>query len=58
MLRILIDNPADPDRTDASGEGIGLQNARGRLSTISEGRATLNAAEGEGRFRVSIELPR
>jgi len=58
MLRILIDNPADPDRADNRGEGIGLQNARGRLHTVSDGRAVLNAAEAEGRFRVSIELPR
>jgi hypothetical protein len=58
MLRILIDNPADPDRTDSRGEGIGLANARGRLHTVSDGRAVLEAAEAEGRFRVSIELPR
>ena len=58
MLRILIDNPADPDRTDQHGEGIGLENARGRLHTVSEGRALMTAAEGEGRFRVVIELPR
>jgi LytS/YehU family sensor histidine kinase len=58
MLRILIDNPADPDRADQRGEGIGLQNARGRLHIVSEGRARMHAGEAEGRFRVSIELPR
>ncbi|HXH37124.1 MAG TPA: histidine kinase [Thermoanaerobaculia bacterium] len=58
MLRILIDNPADPDRADAKGEGIGLENARGRLSAVSEGRAMLQAREAEGQFRVVIELPR
>jgi len=58
MLRIVIDNPADPDRADARGEGIGLENARGRLSAVSEGRAMLQAAEAEGQFRVVIELPR
>ncbi|HKO55703.1 MAG TPA: histidine kinase [Thermoanaerobaculia bacterium] len=58
MLRILIENPADPDRVDHRGEGIGLQNARGRLQTVSEGRAALRADEAEGRFRVEIELPR
>jgi hypothetical protein len=58
MLRIVIDNPADPDRADARGEGIGLENARGRLSAVSEGRALLEAAEAEGQFRVVIELPR
>ncbi|HYM62901.1 MAG TPA: histidine kinase [Thermoanaerobaculia bacterium] len=57
-LHIRIDNPADPDRPDARGEGIGLQNARGRLSAVSEGRAMLNAVESAGRYRVDIELPR
>jgi len=28
------------------------------LHTVSDGRAVLNANETEGRFRVSIELPR
>jgi len=58
MLRILIDNPADPDRADVRGEGVGLENARGRLSAVSEGRAVLQAAEAEGQFHVLIELPR
>jgi hypothetical protein len=58
MLRILIDNPADPDRADVRGEGVGLQNARGRLSAVSEGRALLDAGESDGRFRVVVELPR
>jgi hypothetical protein len=57
-LRILIDNPADPDRAESPGEGIGLRNAAGRLSAVSEGRARFNALEHEGRFRVEIELPR
>ena len=58
MLRIVIDNPADPDRADARGEGIGLENARGRLSAVSEGQAMLQAREDDGQFRVVIELPR
>src|SRR6266496_50116 len=40
-LRIRIENPTDPDRPQATGESIGLQNARGRLSAISDGRASL-----------------
>jgi len=57
-LHILIDNPADPDRPEARGEGIGLQNAAGRLSAVSDGKGRLRAAEEEGRYRVEIELPR
>ena len=57
-LRIRIDNPADPDRADLRGEGIGLANAAGRLNAVSDGRAKLRAGEEAGRFRVDIELPR
>jgi two-component system sensor histidine kinase AlgZ len=58
VLRIVIDNPADPDRNDVRGEGIGLENARGRIKAVSEGQAVLQADEAEGQFRVVIELPR
>ena len=57
-LRIAIENPADPDRAHQRGEGIGLQNARGRLAAISGGRASLSANEKDGHYRVDIELPR
>jgi hypothetical protein len=56
-LRILIENPADPERVHQSGEGIGLQNARGRLAAISGGRASLRAEENDGRYCVMIEMP-
>ncbi len=58
LLRIRIDNPADPDRADSAGERVGLQNARGRLNTASEGLALLQTVETGGRFRVYMELPR
>ncbi len=57
MLHIRISNPADPDRAHVRGEGIGLQNARGRLSAISDGRAAFRTDESDGTFRVEIELP-
>jgi two-component system sensor histidine kinase AlgZ len=57
LLRIRIENPADPDRPQPRGESIGLQNARGRLAAISNGRASLRTEEANGRFRVEIELP-
>ncbi|MDQ6800551.1 MAG: histidine kinase [Acidobacteriota bacterium] len=57
MLRIRIDNPADPDRPQPRGESIGLQNARGRLAAISNGRASLRTEEAAGKYRVEIELP-
>lgn len=56
-LHIRIENPADPDRPQPRGESIGLQNARGRLAAISNGRAILRAGENGGRYRVEIEMP-
>jgi len=57
LLKIRIENPADPDRARARGESIGLENARGRLSAISEGRAVFRTKESDGRFTVEIEVP-
>jgi hypothetical protein len=52
VLRITIENPTDPDRPPSRGEGIGLQNARGRVPGV------LRATEADGRFRVEMEIPR
>jgi two-component system sensor histidine kinase AlgZ len=57
LLRIRIENPADPDRPQPRGESIGLQNARGRLAAVSSGRASLRTTEEDGRYRVEIEIP-
>lgn len=57
LLHIDVENPADPDRAPSRGEGIGLQNARGRLSAVSGGAAVLRATEDGGKFRVEIEMP-
>ena len=56
-LDIAVENPADPERSTAPGEGIGLQNARGRLEAMFAGRAALHATESQGTFRVAIEVP-
>ena len=56
-LRIRLQNPADPDRVQSRGEGIGLQNARGRLAAISGGRAAFRTDEKEGNFIVEMEIP-
>jgi two-component system, LytTR family, sensor histidine kinase AlgZ len=57
VLRIRIENPADPDRPQPRGESIGLPNARGRLAAISSGRASLRTEESNGKYRVEIEIP-
>lgn len=57
-VKIVVENPADADRSGAKGEGIGLANVRGRLSAFFGGRGTLRAEESEGWYRVHIEVPR
>jgi two-component system, LytTR family, sensor histidine kinase AlgZ len=57
VLKIRIENPADPDRVQVRGEGIGLSNARGRLSAISNNRAQFRTREADGRFTVEMEMP-
>ena len=54
MVKIRIENPADPDRAQNRGEGIGLANARGRVGAIA-GR--FSTREADGRFTVEMELP-
>ena len=54
VVKIRIDNPADPDRAHNRGEGIGLANARGRLGAIA-GR--FSTREADGVFTVEMELP-
>ena len=56
-LRLEVENPADPDRSTAPGEGIGLENARGRLEAMFGKQASLRASESNGAFRVEIEVP-
>ncbi len=57
-VKIVVENPADADRSGGTGEGIGLANVRGRLSAFFGGRGTLRAEESEGWYRVHIEVPR
>ena len=54
MVKIRIENPADPDRAHNRGEGIGLANARGRVGAIA-GR--FSTREAGGVFTVEMELP-
>jgi two-component system sensor histidine kinase AlgZ len=56
-LHVVVENPADTDRPESRGEGIGLANARGRLAAVSGGRARFEASENDGMFRVEIEVP-
>lgn len=56
-VRIIVENPADPDRPPSLGEGVGLANVRGRIEAMYGNEASMNVREEDGRFRVVLALP-
>jgi len=56
-LRIVIENPRDPDSTGRRGTGIGLQNVRRRLAALYGDEADLRVEPAEASFRVVLRLP-
>ena len=57
LLVISVENPVDEDATSARGAGVGLENVRRRLAGIGARDARLEAARGDGMFRVTLSLP-
>jgi LytS/YehU family sensor histidine kinase len=56
-LRIVIDNPCDPDRPRLGGTGVGLSNVRARLRALHGADATVSAGERDDRWVVEMTLP-
>jgi hypothetical protein len=56
-LRIVVDNPCDPDRPKRPGTGVGLANVGARLRALHGPAATLVAEERGERWRVELALP-
>jgi two-component system, LytTR family, sensor histidine kinase AlgZ len=56
-LRISVENPCDPDRPGARGEGVGLRNVRARLEAAHGDAASVSVQEAPGRHRVELRLP-
>jgi two-component system, LytTR family, sensor histidine kinase AlgZ len=56
-LRIVAENPCDPDRPRRSGAGVGLANVRARLRALHGAEADLSAAEQDARWRVELSMP-
>jgi two-component system sensor histidine kinase AlgZ len=57
MLRIVAENPCDPDRPRRRGAGVGLANVRARLRALHGTEATLAASEQDSVWRVELTLP-
>jgi two-component system, LytTR family, sensor histidine kinase AlgZ len=56
-LRIHIENPCDPERPRVKRGGVGLDNVRKRLQTISDTDARLDVKEHNSTFAADISLP-
>ncbi|HJR60182.1 MAG TPA: histidine kinase [Vicinamibacterales bacterium] len=56
-LRVVVENPADPERPRKTGTGLGLANVRSRLRTLFGANASIHWAEQEGLWRVELVLP-
>jgi two-component system sensor histidine kinase AlgZ len=56
-LRLLVENPFDPESPSRKGVGLGLTNVRQRLHARYGDGARLDAERSPGRFRVTLSLP-
>ena len=57
MLRIVAENPCDPDRPRRGGAGVGLSNVRARLRALHGNDAVLSAGEHGTVWRVELTMP-
>lgn len=56
-VRIVVENPCDPDRPRRTGTGVGLANVRARLRALHGDDAWVTTAEKDGMFRTEVALP-
>ena len=56
-LKIVVDNPCDPDRPRRGGTGVGLANVRARLRALHGADAALVAEARGDRWYVELTLP-
>jgi two-component system sensor histidine kinase AlgZ len=57
VLRIVAENPCDPDRPPRRGAGVGLTNVRARLRALHGMDAVLAAGEQRSIWRVELTMP-
>jgi two-component system sensor histidine kinase AlgZ len=56
-LRVLVENPFDPDAPARPGVGVGLSNVRRRLQARYGDAARMEAHRSPASFRVTLEIP-
>jgi two-component system sensor histidine kinase AlgZ len=56
-LRVVIENPCDPDRPRRTGSGVGISNVRARLAALHGAEAHVGVREEEGRWIVELSMP-
>lgn len=52
-----VENPTDPDRAHAAGEGVGIANVRGRLAALHGDASSVRTREEAGTFLVEVRFP-
>jgi LytS/YehU family sensor histidine kinase len=57
MLRVVVENPCDPDRPKRTGTGVGLSNVRSRLRALHGSDAWVTTSESDGVWRTELALP-
>jgi hypothetical protein len=57
VLRVVAENPCDPDRPRRETPGVGLSNVRARLRALHGHDATLITVEGEATWRTELTMP-
>ena len=56
-LRMVVENPCDPERPRRTRTGLGLANVRARLRALYDDDARVSATEAAGVWRVEVSLP-
>ncbi|MEQ1834128.1 MAG: histidine kinase [Candidatus Eisenbacteria bacterium] len=57
QLRVVVENPVDPEAPSRRGEGVGLANVRRRLEVFGARDAHLSSVLAGEKFRVTLLLP-
>lgn len=57
VLKIVLENPFEPETTARNGAGLGIENVKMRLMNLFANAARLDVQKSEQWFRVELQLP-